>query len=373
MMYNVLIVGGGPAGAASANLLSRAGLSVGLVYEPGQHRFAGGESLAPSAKPMLIELGAWSAFQADAHRVCYGNTSAWGSSHLADRSFIHSPFGNGWHLDRPRFDDSLRQVARLAGATLLPTRIMKVARHETGWLVSTDDPTQSSLTARFLIDASGRRATVARTLGVPIEHHDRQVAFMGWFSAGSGAAPDEDSTTLIESVADGWFHTALLPTGKRVVSFFTDGHLPASKLARTRAGFSALIQQTTHVAECLYRSGYQLQGPPVAADARSGRLTDATGPGWLAVGDAAVRFDPLSAQGVLSALYTGILGAKAILNEQAGSPDAFPSYSGALDRLYDAFRTNQSVYYRQEQRWPSAPFWQARLGAGFAAINYPQS
>jgi flavin-dependent dehydrogenase len=90
------------------------------------------------------------------------------------------------------------------------------------------------------------------------------------------------------------------------------------------------------------------------------------------VGDAALRFDPLSAQGVLSALYTGILGAKAILSERAGA-DALPSYARALHHLYEAFLTNQTMYYQQEQRWPSAPFWQARLNTDSAVINHLQS
>ena len=61
------------------------------------------------------------------------------------------------------------------------------------------------------------------------------------------AVVDQDSRTLVESVPQGWFHTALLPSGERLVTYFTDAGTPWAKTATSREGFLALIQDTVHI------------------------------------------------------------------------------------------------------------------------------
>ncbi|HEX6094943.1 MAG TPA: tryptophan 7-halogenase [Thermoanaerobaculia bacterium] len=330
--FDVAIAGAGPAGSAAAIALARKGarvaVNVGRGFSPppggraeARPTFAFGESLVPSARTLLTELGVWDRFLADAHAPCYGNLSAWGTSELAEQDFIRSPYGHGWHLDRASFDAMLRDAARDAGAVVL----------------------DELPPARWTIDATGRASAVARARGVHRVPHDKLVAFFAVFTSDRGS--DHDSRTLVESVPDGWFHTARLPDSSRVVTFFTDG---------ARASWQPALRGTTHVARILGEHGYTQASPIRSADARSARLERFHGDGWLAAGDAALSFDPLSSQGILAALYSGVKAANAVLS---GDLDG---YSAALTSLWDAFLTNQKAYYAMESRWRT-PFWESRL------------
>lgn len=86
------------------------------------------------------------------------------------------------------------------------------------------------------------------------------------------------------------------------------------------------------------------------------------GPNWLATGDAALSFDPLSSQGILTAITSGILAANAFLEED------LDGYSTYLDATYDAYLKNLSEYYDLEQRWPDEPFWSRRMNLGNESI-----
>src|SRR5438270_11930034 len=112
--YDALVVGGGPAGAAAALMLTKVGWSVCLVDVGGQCVKIG-ESLPPAVTLLLRDLGLWDGFLREGHLPCFGNVSAWGSDELAQTDFIFDPYGNGWHLDRIRFDAFLRNAARDAG------------------------------------------------------------------------------------------------------------------------------------------------------------------------------------------------------------------------------------------------------------------
>jgi len=315
-------VGGGPAGAIAARVLALGGARV-LLIDAGDagapHRdFRVGESLIPSARTILVEVGVEERFAEQRHLPCYGNLSAWGSAALAETDFMRSPYGHGWHLDRVRFDAMLRDAARDAGATLRNTRYV-----------------HGEEKARWLVDCGGRHAPIARALGIARRHEDRLIAFYARFES-----RDEDSRTLVESHPEGWFHTAFLPTRERVVTFFTDG--------RDRLG--ELLPSTMHVSQ---RVGRRLE-PTRATDARTGRLEQFHGDGWIAAGDAATSFDPLSSQGILSALYGGLKAGKAILTENVDE------YDVAISRVYEQFLVNRAAYYALEQRWPESPFWAAR-------------
>jgi flavin-dependent dehydrogenase len=84
------------------------------------------------------------------------------------------------------------------------------------------------------------------------------------------------------------------------------------------------------------------------------------GDGWLAVGDAAFAFDPLSSQGILTSLYTGMKAGEALIEHLSGNSDALANYGYRLAMIYNAYLRNRSTYYRLEERWAERPFWRRR-------------
>lgn len=365
--FDVVIIGGGPAGAASAIVLATAGRRVLLAESAGSGTFKIGEALPPAVRPLLRDLGAWDSFTGDGHLPCYGNLSAWGSPQLHDTSFIWDPNGHGWHLDRARFDDRLRETARAAGAAVrTSTTLKRLARLPDGsWNVTLIAPDGETLiSSRWLIDASGRRSVVARKQNIQHTHADNLVAFFALFGHSGGASSqDEDSRTLIESAPDGWWYTALTPSGQRVVAYLTDSDLAAARKLCTQRGFASLVDSTVYVRACLALHGYSIQTTPRGAAANSVCLYRFTGEGWLSVGDAALAFDPLSSQGILTSLYTGMEAGIAIDQLISGDQDSLIRYSSRLKTIYEAYLLNRAVYYSAEKRWSGRAFWQRRQHA----------
>lgn len=360
--YAAAIIGGGPAGAVAARVLALAGIDVLLVDARPPETFRVGESLVPAARTIFLELGLWERFLGSAHVPCYGNVAAWGSSELVEMDFIRSPYGHGWHLDRARFDRMLQDMAVEAGATLYTTaRPSWFRRCGTTWRVALQTLQGSpEVDANWLLDCSGRSSRVARNLGLARHYTDRLLAFYLRFQSEPHAVVDQDSRTLVESVPQGWFHTALLPSGERLVTYFTDVGTPWAKQATSQEGFLALIQDTVHISRKLETHGYTTAAKPQATDARTSRLERFHGEGWLAAGDAGIALDPLSSQGILSALYSGLKAGKAVIGSLSGDREALFHYEVSLVKLYTQFLRDRWHYYGIEQRWPESLFWKTR-------------
>jgi flavin-dependent dehydrogenase len=89
----------------------------------------------------------------------------------------------------------------------------------------------------------------------------------------------------------------------------------------------------------------------------------------IAVGDAASRFDPISAQGIVKALRSGIFASYAVADWlRRGDPAGLRRYRTLVQREFAAYRRTLRDYYALEQRWPDRPFWQRRT-APDAAIG----
>ena len=118
--YDVAILGGGPAGSATALALKQRdpALRVALIEKTGYSALRVGESLPPPARALLTRLGVWEAFVRSSPLNSYGTRAAWGSAELHDNEFIFSPYGNGWHVDRRQFDAILAEEASRAGVEL---------------------------------------------------------------------------------------------------------------------------------------------------------------------------------------------------------------------------------------------------------------
>ena len=179
--YAAVVVGGGPAGTVTAITLARLGQRV-LLVDDSAGGFKIGEALAPAALPLLRDLGVMERFLADGHRPSYGNISAWGSSEAQCTDFVFNPYGHGWHLDRTRFDAMFQDQARIFGTEVLSeARFTHAEQEKGGWCITLRIGEawrrSAKVHANWLIDATGRRAVVARRLGVERLHEDRLVAF----------------------------------------------------------------------------------------------------------------------------------------------------------------------------------------------------
>jgi flavin-dependent dehydrogenase len=101
-------------------------------------------------------------------------------------------------------------------------------------------------------------------------------------------------------------------------------------------------------------------GRMVIAEAPSFVLHKICGSGWMAVGDAASAYDPISSAGIYKALSDGLRSAAAITNHLNGASDAFAAYKASVVEGFIEYLQNRNYYYNLEKRWPSSPFWRNR-------------
>jgi flavin-dependent dehydrogenase len=352
-----LVLGSGPAAYAAALAILANGGTVTLLrrVRAGSEQIYG-EHLAPGAKAQLALLGLNSILTESRHRASHGITSVWGTSVPHIRDYLFNPYGCGWNLDRATFDRALADQAMLRGLHLLEaTHIEAVNRTDEGWEIVVATPAgRAAVTGRFVIDATGRAAAFARRLGLRCDRRDRLV---GLYARLEHVAC-EDANLLLEAAPDGWWYTVPLSGDALVAVFMTDSDLlPAG--GTTRSGY--WLAQLNACEATRARIGNLREVATLhVAPASSQCLSVHAGPNWLAVGDASMAFDPLSAAGIAKALEDGLNAARHVeraFGQGGWSPDAYTDMQNTAFRGYLDTRWR---YYRMEQRWPRSLFWQRR-------------
>jgi 2-polyprenyl-6-methoxyphenol hydroxylase-like FAD-dependent oxidoreductase len=117
--FDLIILGGGPAGTAASIMLSRRGYSVALIDRTNYQAIRPGEIIRPEVKNLLVDLDVFERFLLDGHTDSYGIRSSWGNADVYENHFLFNPFGSGWHLNSNRLDSLLQDAAGEKGACVL--------------------------------------------------------------------------------------------------------------------------------------------------------------------------------------------------------------------------------------------------------------
>jgi flavin-dependent dehydrogenase len=340
--YDAAVVGGGPAGATAARCLARRGWKV-CLFEPSRFSVARcGETLPPEINPLLRRLDLFDEFLALRPMPSPGIVSHWGGV-PSQQDFLLNPHGTGWHIDRAGFDRMLCRQAAAAGAIWIPNRAQVSARDRGLWRIS-------GIEAKVLVDASGRN-------GLRIEGHlerdfeDRLLAIVLQGTSSKGAAPDR--RTVIESAPDGWWYSALLPSDRMVAMFFTGCDV------YTRRGI-VLAEQLVSAALTRKRLAESAISGSHTVHVTSSCRKIIAGEAWLAAGDSACSYDPLSGRGIFSALRQGDHAAVAVDAYLRGDTAPVARYAALVRSEFTAYVAQRRDYYAQETRWAGSEFWAAR-------------
>jgi flavin-dependent dehydrogenase len=297
-----------------------------------------GETLPPEVNPALRDLGVWDAFQASAPAESPGIVSVWGGRSAQEQDFVSSPHGAGWRVDRNSFDAMLLTEACRLGAQIVTSRQARTPeRTAAGWRVG-------DLSARYAIDATGRNGLKLESR-YESEVDDVLLAITVVVSYGSGAPLD--SRTCIETAPAGWWYSGLLPNGDVVAMLFTDPETYREQGIVLGEQLAAAPFTRARVAGGRIRRSRVLYAPSCCRK-------QIAGAGWLAVGDSASCYDPLSGRGVLKALRQASAAAKAVLT---GDPD---EYVRLVRGEFDSYVRQRRAYYSGVRRWEGSGFWRRR-------------
>lgn len=360
-VFDVVVLGGGPAGTAAAlTLCHYSGLSVVVVEKSAYEVPRIGETLSPGVQELLRYLRVWDAFVEAGHQRSFGTAAAWGGAEVQARDFIFSPYGAGWHLDRQCFDRMLAEAVRGAGGQVwCLSQVVACERSAEGvWRVTVRrDGALVTVQARWVIDATGKSRRFVKYAQVRRWVLDQLVGVAGVFSLPQPVP--QTMVTLVEACELGWWYSTQLPGVGMIAAFMSDSDIVRAQDMMAAQVWLAALRGMPHTGERL-RDG-QLVGPVQLYAAHSAYLSRMFGDGWVAAGDAAASFDPLSSSGIPRALNSGIGAARAVYDCLChGSMRLLEGYEAELMQGFHVYHATKTRYYQLEGRWLHSRFWRRR-------------
>lgn len=347
------------AGMACARMLQRSGVRP-LLIAPADEVANRGETLSHRAAPSLQTLGWRDLLDTETAVESEGRYSIWGSRALR-RGDAHHDEHPGWHIDRRKLQARMAASLDADGVARVIAEADQLIRSPAEMIVALSDGT--SVAADVVIDCTGR-AAVSCGPDAALHRLDKLVACYAIHQL------DDDveavSATLVEAVALGWWYMSVIPGGRLLVGLFTDSDLlPAGR--RKEAGALAELAAQTHAVSARLESlGIDLTKSPELEFAAATTVTAAklVEPRVIRAGDAASAMDPLGANGLATALWSGIQAAEsAVRLISHGDAATAVRYEQAFLRGIASHLATQAGLYASERRFADAAFWQRRQGA----------
>lgn len=330
MTFDLVIIGGGPAGSSAALQAAEAGLRVCLLERDAFPRDRPGETLPPAVETLLAPKGI------DLTRFPRhpGHWVSWNSP------LEFHPFGSdekegswrGFHAWRADFDALLLEHARARGVLIRqPIRALRPileGTRVTGVLTSS-----GPIHARFLLDAAGSRHWLARHLDLSICRHSPPLCAV--YRYATGELPGHQPCLVAD--ATGWNWTSIVRPN---LSHWTRVDFPSATVeASPPVGWQDLAPI----------------GPPRRAEVTWRIVQPTAGAGYFLLGDAAAVLDPSASHGVLRAIMTGQMAAYLItrhLREGIAEESITGEYQRWLTAWFQHDTAHLRDFYRKlGQRW----------------------
>ena len=338
--FDVIVIGGGPAGATTAALLAQRGRRVLVLDRERFPRYHVGESLIPGFMLPMEELGLTERMEARGFERKYGGTLVWGNNEIP-WNFSFSTGGRipySYHTRRADLDTMILDRARELGVTVVEEATVKDTVEQDGRVVGVTYalrglPGINEARASLVIDASGQARVIGRRYS-EVNWHDQlqNVAVWTYFDGCHRLPGDEWSNILIEGIKDGWFWGIPIDKGVFSVGYVTRSATASASDASMEDLFTSELAQTTKLKELL-KNAHQSAGYRTARD-WSYTNERFYGNGWVLVGDAAAFVDPLFSTGVALATMAGSTLSK-IVDTILEHPEIEEK---ALDRYAAAYR-----------------------------------
>ena len=342
---DVLVIGGGPAGATIATVLAERGRHVVLVDKDRHPRFHIGESLLPLNLPLLDRLGVRDAIERGAiHKygvefvspyhgkgVTYDFARAWDKGHPS-----------AYQVRRSTFDHVLLRNAAAKGAEVVEGyRVTGVEFPESGAPrieACAEDGDMRRWCADFVVDASGRDTVLAQRLGFKTRNRRNDTAaIFGHFTGARRLPGKAEGNISIVWFDHGWFWFIPLSDGTTSVGAVCPSPVFKTRSTDLAGFFMNLIASCPEIADRLKNA--QLTAPVTATGNYSYAATRTSGKNFILVGDACAFIDPVFSAGVYLAMVTAFMAADAVetcLSDPQRSRAALKQYDAATRRALGA-------------------------------------
>jgi flavin-dependent dehydrogenase len=365
---DVMVVGGGPAGAICALMLARGGARVSLAdwsgYAPGGIELVSGHARS------IIERHCSSFFREAVPGVEVHETiCVWDTPEPVIFNAMFNPWGPGVAVERHLFDRALCNLAREAGVSIVSgAKVEGIERRGDRWRVlvrlaetSAEAGSSDVCNASFLVIATGRAAAPFLDRSPLVK--SSKIALMTLL----GERRDEPCAVpahaprhalYIEGTDKGWWYALPAIGGKYFAGFCIDRDELKRRQVPLKDFFFQELQGTQLLAPLMTgTTGVQQISGRTAA---MGAFSSAAGDGWLAVGDAAYAPDPLSGMGIEWAVESAQLAARALLQEmqrptqlpvQSNSITGFAEYEDAVRARASQQDKTAAYHYGRFQKW----------------------
>ncbi|MFF1709739.1 tryptophan 7-halogenase [Streptomyces sp. NPDC058268] len=376
--FDVVVVGGGPAGSTLAALVAMQGRRVLVLEKEFFPRHQIGESLLPSTVHGVCRLtGVADELAKAGFPRKRGGTFRWGANPDPwTFSFSVSPRMSGptsfaYQVERSKFDDILLKHARKVGAEVREgCAVLDVIADDErvrGVTYTDADGNERRALATFVVDASGNKSRVYQRVGGKREYSEffRSLALFGYFEGGKRLPEPNSGNILSVAFPSGWFWYIPLSDTLTSVGAVVRREMAEKIQGDQEKAFMALVDECPLIGEYLADAKRVTTGQYGQLRVRkdySYHHTTFSRPGFVLIGDAACFVDPVFSSGVHLATYSALLAARSINSVLSGRVDEEP----ALKEFEARYRREYGVFYEfllsfyDMHHDEDSYFWQAK-------------